>query len=215
MICTIFSFFYKHRNLYIIINKKIEIMLKSEIIYREILESKDKKLTQFALAKKLGFSLSTVNNALKPIASMGAVKIFRTGLKITDREKIILYWASVRNIEKDTIYKTRSSLLPSQIEKSMPAGVIYTAYSAFKFRFKHVPADYSEVYVYHWDLDEIKKRFPESKGPPNVFILKPDKHLIEISKNNTAPLSQIFVDLWNIKEWYAKEFVMALKEEVL
>ena len=30
----------------------------------------------------------------------------------------------------------------------------------------------------------------------------------------TATLAQTFVDLWNLKEWYAKEFLIALENKI-
>jgi hypothetical protein len=156
-----------------------------------------------------------VNNALKPLAEMGAIGILRRGVKITDAEKMLLYWASVRDLGKDIVYSTRADAPPSGIEKGMPPRVAYTAYSAYKFRFGDVPADYSEVYVYSEDVAEIKRRFPPRAGPPNLFVLKPDGRLFGLAKDDIAPLSQVFVDLWNVKEWYAREFAAALKERIL
>ncbi len=188
-------------------------MLKGEFVYREIAESKG-LLTQLAISKILGLSLSTVNGAIRPLVSMGAISVLHRGLKVRDMEKLLLYWGSQRDIESDIVYATRVDASPSQIEKGMPASVVYTAYSAFKFRFGSVPADYSEIYVYG-DAEEIKRRFPPQKGPPNLFVLKPDQRLSELSKSNIAPLSQVFVDLWNLREWYAKEFLKALKERLI
>jgi len=188
-------------------------MLKAEIVIREVLESR-KRLTQLELSKLLGFSLSTINNALKPLAEMGAIEL-KMGIKIVDKHKVLLYWANKRNLQKDIVYRTFVPKEVSEIEKNMPAGIIYTAFSAYKFKFEEVPADYSEVYVYADNIEEIKKRFPLKKGPTNLFVLKLDKRLLEISQQNIAPLSQIFVDLWNIKEWYAKEFIKALEEKIL
>lgn len=185
-------------------------MFKSETVYREIMEMSDARLTQLGLSKRLDLSISTVNNALKPLVAMGAVKILQRGLRVTDREKLLFYWASVRNLEKDVVYSTRSDKPPSEIEKGMPASVIYTAYSAYKFKFGSVPADYSEVYVYSENMEDIRKRFPQQQGPGNLFVLKTDDRLAVLSKDNIAPLSQVFVDLWNIREWYAKEYVKEL-----
>jgi DNA-binding Lrp family transcriptional regulator len=185
-------------------------MFKSEIVYREMVETSDARLTQLGLSKRLGLSISTVNNALKPLVAMGAVKILRRGLRVIDKEKLLFYWASVRNLEKDVVYSTRTAKQPGEIEKGMPASVIYTAYSAYKFKFGSVPADYSEVYVYSENMEDIRKRFPQQPGPANLFVLKTDERLAVLSKDNIAPLSQVFVDLWNIREWYAKEYVKEL-----
>ena len=182
-------------------------MKKSELVYNEIFYSlfKDKKtkFTQLELSKILGISLSTVNNALKPLRRMNAIDIKLRSFSLVNKKKILLYWASIRNLEKDLIYKTRTENI-LEAEKNMPQNIIFTAYSGFKFYFKEVPSDYSEIYVYSNDLEEIKKRFPEKKQPYNLFILKyPDK-----LKFNPALL---FVDLWNLKEWYAKDFLKALE----
>lgn len=190
-------------------------MLKNEIIYREILEHWNEKLSQLGLSKTLGFSLSTINNALKPLVAMGAVTVLPRGLKAVDKEKVLLYWASIRNLAKDVLYSTHAGAQPGAVEKSMPGGIVYSAYSAFKFKFHEVPADYSEIYVYCDTPAEVKKRFPPQKGPPNLFVLKSDRRLFELSKKDIAPMSQVFVDLWNTKEWYAKEYIKRLKEMML
>jgi len=31
---------------------------------------------------------------------------------------------------------------------------------------------------------------------------------------SSIPLAQVFVDLWNLPEWYAKEFVQALEKRI-
>jgi DNA-binding transcriptional regulator YhcF (GntR family) len=191
-------------------------MKKKEWVYREVLyttmELKEKKLTQLSLAQKLKISLSTVNNALRPLVKMGAVDATRMGFRVTDEEKLAAYWASIRNLEKDIKYQTRVDAPVSDIEKSMPSDVIYTAYSGYKFKFGDVPADYSEVYIYASpDMDEIKTRFPELKGPPNLFVLAADPQLARVSKGSIAPSCQLYVDLWNLKEWYAKDFLKALE----
>jgi hypothetical protein len=185
-------------------------MYKSEMVYRELIEFAAEKLTQLGLSKRLGVSISTVNNALKPLVAIGAVKILQRGIRVTDKEKLLLYWASVRDLERDMIYSTRSDKPTSEIEKSMPADVAYTAYSAYKFRFGGVPADYSEVFVYSEGVEEIERRFPRQSGPRNLFVLKTDERLVGLSKDGIAPLGQVFVDLWNLREWYAREFVKEL-----
>ncbi len=171
-------------------------MKKIEFVYREILfqamENKNRKLTQAGLSKSLGLSLSTVNHALKPLRKMGAVRIKQRSLEVVNPRKILLYWASTRNIEKDIIYSTRVQKHAEEIEKAMPWEVVFGAYSAYKFMFNSMPADYSEVYIYSADIEEIKKRFPENKNPPNLFVLKK-----EFEKMTIAHLS---VDLWNLKE---------------
>ena len=126
-------------------------------------------------------------------------------------KKIILYWATIRNIEKDIVLKKRINLLPEEIEKKLPGGTLLTGYSGFKYRFDYVPAEYSEVYVYasKKGIEEIKRRFRFSKGPFNFFVLKKPKVVKEI----TASL--LFVDIWNLPEWYSKDYLKSLEKEMI
>lgn len=187
-------------------------MKRIEEVYREILfqsmEKRNNNMTQSYLAKALNVSLSIVNLALKPLRRMNAVKIKQRSLDIIDKKKILYYWASIRNIEKDIIYKTRVDKPVRKIEAEMPADVLYAAYSAYKFKFKDVSADYSEVYVYSGDILEIEKRFPKNNKVSNLFVLKKDNNLKEITMAN------IFVDLWNLKEWYAKDFLTSMEAKL-
>lgn len=184
-----------------------------EYVYREVLfqtmENKNRSLTQLELSKKLKISLSTVNHALKPLRKMNAVKIKPRSMEITDPKKILYYWASIRNIEKDITYKTYVDMPVRKIENSMPDDITFAAYSAYKLRFKDVPADYSEVYIYG---ENLEKRFPFSNKTPNLFIIKKDPFTETYGKLTT--LAQTFVDLWNVKEWYAKDFLKAMEEKL-
>ncbi|MBI4980995.1 winged helix-turn-helix domain-containing protein [Candidatus Woesearchaeota archaeon] len=192
-------------------------MKQKELIYRELLfqaiEQKKYTFTQLDLAKRFNLSLSVVNYALKPLQQMGAIVIKPRSFDIVDALKILYFWASLRNVEKNIVYKTRIDAPVRTIESELPANIIFCAYSAYKFKFKDVPADYSEVYVYG-DVEEIKKRFPISseKLPPNLFVLEKDEFMKNYGK--TTAMGQTFVDLWNIKEWYARDFLDALKKRI-
>ncbi len=195
-------------------------MKKKELVYREILyksmEMKKNFQTQLELSRELGLSLSTINSAVRQLARFGGIEILKQGFRLMDAEKIATFWASARSVQKDITYATRANMQVSEIEKNMPSGAIYTAYSGFKFQKNNTPADYSEVYVYadNETLLEIKARFPEAKGPANLIVLKSDDRLGKISKNSIAPIAQIYVDLWNLKEWYAKEFRNELEKQI-
>ncbi len=190
-------------------------MKKIEWVYREVLyqyyEHKKRSLTQLGLSKKLNISLSTVHHALLPLQQMGAIGVKLRNFQVLDAAKILYHWASTRNIKKDIVYQTRIELPVRRIEAEMPQDIIFAAYSAYKFRFKDVPADYSEVYVYG-DAEELKERFPPNARSPNLFILAKDPHAREYGK--VATTAQTFVDLWNLPEWYAKEFVIALQKRL-
>ena len=191
-------------------------MKKAELVFREVLygalEKGKGSFTQLGLSESLGISLSTVNNALRPLRQMGAVKVKKMCFDVVSARKLLYYWASVRNLEKDIVYVTRVGFKStvSEVEKGMPPAVVFAAYSAYKFRFNDAPADYSEVYVYcdEESLKDLVKRFPEKKGNPNLFVLRKDFMGSQVS------VAQIFVDLWNLREWYARDFVKALEERI-
>jgi len=194
-------------------------MKKIEVVYREILyravEKKEFNLTQSELSKKLNISLSIINLAVKKLSSLGAVKIQQRSFHVLDIKKILYLWASVRNLEKDIIFHVRLEVPVREIERILP-NILYTAYSAYKFRFNDAPADYSEVYVYadENETETIKKRisnFRVLKINPNFFVLKKDPFL---NLYKEIPLVQIFVDLWNLREWYAKDFITALENKI-
>jgi len=189
-------------------------MKNAEIIYRELLyqaiERKNRVLTQADLARRLNISLSIVNSAIKNIERLGATKLNPRNFHVIDIKKILYYWASIRNLQKDIVYSTRVERPVVEIEKSMPDNIVFGAYSAYKYLFNNVPADYSEVYVYG-DKD-LEKRFPKSKGVPNLFVLKKDSRIDSYGKNTT--IANTFVDLWNLNEWYAKEFTKAMEERL-
>ncbi len=191
-------------------------MKKKEFVYRELLQKKNKKTTQLALSKKLNISLSTVNNSLKPLIRLGAVETKPRSLEIKDREKIIMHWANTRNLEKDIVYSTRAPVSVKKIENSMPANILFTAYSGFKFKYDDAPADYSEVYVYADEKTkkEIEKRFSSNKKTPNLFVICEDSHLRKLSDINIVPAQQMFVDLWNLNKWYAKDFISELRKRL-
>lgn len=186
-------------------------MKKVELVCREILygalETGKARFTQIGLAGALGISISTVNNALRPLRKMGAVRVKRRSFEVVNARKILYCWASIRNLEKDIIYRTRISSTVSEMEKKLPPDVVFAAYSAYKFRFKDVPADYSEVYVYcdEDNLKELVRRLPLRRGSPNLFVLRKD------FLGNQMSVANVFVDLWNLREWYAGDFVKALE----
>lgn len=189
-------------------------MKKGERVYNEILynyyELNKRELTQTYLSTECNTSLSTVNNALKPLKEMNVIKTNPMNFVVLDPYKMLLFWATKRTFVSDIFYKTRIEESVSEIEKSMPEEVIFAAFSAFKIRFGEVPADYSEVYVYAENM--WKERFPERKGPPNVIFLKKERILEKYGKITT--IAQTFVDLWNINTWYAQEFLKELEEMV-
>lgn len=193
-------------------------MQKIEMIWREILfqlfTKNNNKFTQKELAEKFSLSTSTVFQALKPLRKMGAVQVGGRGFVVRDPEKIQYHWANKRNLQKEIFWQTKVDKPVLQIEKEMISQAVFGCYSAFRLRFDDAPADYDKVYIYlpEKKLKYLKKRFPLQKGRSNLFVLKADPFLNEYGQTTT--LSQTFVDLWNLSDWFAKEFINSIKEEI-
>jgi len=194
-------------------------MTKKEILWREILNQaiKNKKLefTQKELAERFSVSTSTVFNALKIPRASGAIEVTGKNFSVRDTEKFLYLWATQRNVNREIIYKTHFPAGPKEIEGMMPDGAIFGAYSAYARKYEDAPADYDKVYVYADPkiLEEIKRRFPKKKGYANLFALKVDP---ELSKFGAAtPDVQTFADIWNLKDWFSKDFLEALKQKII
>lgn len=193
-------------------------MTKKEILWREILhravENKTFKFTQKELAKKFDVSTSTVFNALKIPRESGAIEVTGRNFVVRDIEKFLYLWATQRNLNREIIYRTHFPAGPKEIEGLMPDGVIFGACSAYVKKYQNAPADYDKVYVYAGSemLEEIEKRFPKKKGYANLFVLKSDLLLKKFGA--VTPDVQTFVDIWNLKDWYAKEYLESLKQKI-
>lgn len=191
-------------------------MKKIEIIWREllnsVLENKVRRFEQKALAQKFGFSTSTVFQALKIPRQMGAVRVTGRYFILEDPEKLLYHWASARNIESDILTSLKVNEPILEIEAKMPPEVIFGAYSAARMTLTTPPADYDKIYIYSNDIEKIKERFEIKKGNANLFVLKSDEFLSNYGQ--ATALAQTFVDLWNLKDWYAKEYVKAIKEKI-
>ena len=191
-------------------------MKKIEIIWRELLfqaiETKSRRFTQKELAQKFGFSTSTVFQALKAPRKMGAVRVTGRFFVLEDPKKLLYHWASVRNLEKEIIFKAKVDLPVMEIEGLTPPGAVFAGFGAARHILGEPPADYGEVYVYTYDLGSIKKRFVFEKGRENLIVLKADPFLAQYGQKTT--LGQTFVDLWNLPSWQAKEFTQALEAKI-
>ncbi len=202
-------------------------MKKSQTVYRYLAEAalKDKN-AGFAMrdmARALHISPNTVSLAIKPLERVGAVSRRSNRAGVLDLEKLMAFWAVSRNLEKDIIYRTYVDERETEIEKRMPSEIAFTCYSAYSMLFGNDASDYSGVYAYATEkgLEQIMKRFPEKRlsgksGYSNLIVLKPDQVLEEMIntgtlKRSSVSVPQIYVDLWNNKDWYANEFLKKLK----
>jgi DNA-binding transcriptional MocR family regulator len=192
--------------------KKINRILR-EILYR-VYERNEPFMSQRSLGQACETSIDTVNRLVSKLHQFGSIEKKPLGFRVTNPKKVLLYWASTRNLANDIVYSTYSPDQVSEIEEEMPPGTIFTGYSGYRLRFKDVPTYYEEVYVYA-DPDGVKRKFPEKAiERKNVFVLKSDPHLKKVSKNNAAPLAQIYVDLWQIGEATSERFVLELEKKL-
>lgn len=189
-------------------------MKKIEFIWRHLLDSylDHHRVTwrQQDLAKVFNLSSSTVNLALKPLRELGAVQVGKRGFEITDWEKILYHWANHRRLTADITHQVRVNLPILEIEGRLPDGSIPTAYTAVRERWGEPPAEYAKVYCYHPQPQLVIDRFATEiiPGPANLFVLQADPFLTSLS------LSQLFVDLWSLSDWYAKDFVTLVKDKI-
>ncbi len=200
-------------------------MFKEEAVIREILCEVlygNNAIEQKRISQLLRVSIGLVNKTVTKLERMGAV--FKTGrsYSVTSFKKVLMLWASLRNLQRDLIYSTRVGGSVREIERSLPDGSILSAYTAFNYLFNEVPADYSEVWTYVPEdiLAEVKERFPSNNLPGNLYVLKTNTLLLENSKRyskgiNMVSVPQLYVDLWNIPSWYSKGYIALLERKIM
>lgn len=196
-------------------------MKKEERILREILIGvKENKEIFFQknLSKDCNVSIGLVNKVIKRLELQSSLQKKGKGFSVIDPNKILLYWATRRQIQKEINERYYIKASVETIEKTLPGCVIFTAFSAWRLLKGRVPADYREVYVFvpknHEKMVKLwLKENKPSKGPENLFIIyTDDEHLIKTSKENVAPIPQIFVDLYSIGGISSKYFLRDILE---
>lgn len=193
-------------------------MKKIEFIWRHLLfetiEKRQHFFRQQDLARVFSMSSSTVNLAIKPLRRFGAVHIGGRGFEVVDAEKLLYHWANHRELTGQLSASLAVGLSPREIEQQLPEGTISTAYTAVKERFGDPPADYDKVYCYHSQPTIVSQRFERAvgKGPANLFVMSTDPYMTRYGSHVT--LGQLYVDLWNLADWYAKDFGSVVKGKI-
>ena len=196
-------------------------MLKKEVTWREILIQarlhKKTIFTQKGLADGFDFSVSTVFNALKAARVANIISVSGRNFRLESYQKLLYLWATARAFQKEILFSAYVELDAKKIESLIPAGAEFGLYSAASYIYKIEPADYDHVYLYasEQELEKVLERFPgadaKSKNP-NLIILKKDAWL---DRYGEFSLEQIFVDIWNAPEWYAKDFLRKIEEKLI
>lgn len=200
-------------------------MFKEEAVIREILCEVlygNNAIEQKRISQLLQVSIGLVNKTVARLEQMGAMSKTGRNYSITSYKKVLMFWSSLRNLQRDLIYSTRVSGPVREIERSLPDGSILSAYTAFNYLFNEAPADYSEVWAYVPEdiFSEVEERFPSNNLPGNLYVLKGDELLVENSKRYSKGMSivsvpQLYVDLWNIPSWYSKEYIALLEKKIM
>jgi len=190
---------------------------KTEAVWRHLLVSAwehDRRRSSLSeLSRELQMPASTVHKSLERPRSIGAVRGDSSGIRVLDPRRLQLLWAARRDLERDIVYSTRVALPVREIEARLPASAIPTAYSAFvRHEGVNLVADYEEVVVYGSAL-EMRRRFPQRRGEPNLMVLEPDPLLQRYGP--VAPRCQVYADLFNLPTWQAQRFLNALDRDLL
>ena len=198
------------------------VMLKIETIWHhllnEALEKGQTSYTQQDLARKFGYSISTIHHALVIPTELGAIKKSGKSFALADFQKLLYYWAGSRRLEKDIIFSCYVDKDVRQIESLVYPESVFACYSAYRMRYTEPAGDYSKVYIYSNDIDKQKiyRRMEvdleDREKNPNFYILKKTAGMDDFGKITTLP--QTFVDIWNLPDWYSGEFISQLKEKI-
>jgi len=193
-------------------------MKKNTRVLREILhrvyDQGQYFMSQKDVAKACKVSLDTVHRVVTKLAQFRGVEKRPFGFRVVDPKKCLMYWAATRNLAADVVYTTYSPDSPTEIEQDMPEDTVFTAFSGFVRRFGGGPTDYEEIYVYA-RADEVMRRYPESGAlKTNIYVLRPDPHLIQLSPQGAPPLAQLYVDLWQIGGSTADRFLLQLEQRL-
>jgi hypothetical protein len=195
-----------------------------EVVIREIaceyLEG-GRNFTQLMLSRQLNLSLSLVNSAVRALSEISSVRVAQRGFEVISLNRLLLYWATHRQLSRDIVFTTRVALPVRDLERSMPDEIAFTGYTAYRFLYDEAPADYSEVYVYATveGTSEIRRRFEPNGKVPNLTVMKADPNMEDairnhrLNKSSVCP-AQLFVDLWNMKEWYARDYTDSLSRRL-
>ncbi|MCX6771289.1 MAG: hypothetical protein NTX79_04495 [Candidatus Micrarchaeota archaeon] len=193
-------------------------MFKKEWIYRELacahLQERGAKQTGLALSRKFSISLSTVHHAMLPLKQNGIVAPLARGFRLVSFPRLLAFWGSERRLAREILWQGSAAGV-HEAEKLAPSGAIWGGCTAYKMRYKDVPADYSTLMLYADEkmLPDIMARM-EAKGNVKLLVLKKDRFMKEYSDGGLCPDPQVYVDLWNTPEWYAADFRRALEKRM-
>lgn len=193
-------------------------MKKRDLVIREILyrvyEKNEFFMTQKSLAQTCNVSLDTANQVVKKLFQFHAIEKKPLAFKVVNPQKILLYWASNRNLAADVVYATYSPNPVEEIEKDMLDDAIFTAYSGYRRKFNEPSITYEEVFVYA-DPEGVKRKFAEKPvSAKNIVVLKQDPDMKRVSSGRVVPLAQLYADLWQLGSPLAERLIIELNQRL-
>ncbi len=192
-------------------------------ILERAIERNNITFTEREVADKLNISQNAVFRAIKKTQQFGGMAISKSrvvGCRILDYEKLLNYLGSIRNLSEDIVYTTYvPDVGVSKIEKMLLNFGSLSCYSGYTFLFGNDIADYPYIYSYVLPekISSIKKIFPKKHHFDNLIILKPDIMLADSmrkKKLSTVSLIQMYIDLWQLKDWQADRFMKKILEKI-
>jgi hypothetical protein len=166
--------------------------------------------TVVALASELDLGVSTVHRALSLPAEVGAVHIRSGGgVRVVDPGRLLMLWAGHRRLHADIVDRYRVAGSAPVIERSItnPAAVLGGFGAVVAHLRGNTIADYETVIVYG-EPQIIHRRTvtdPEPGRVTDVIVVEADPLLARYGR--ATPLTQAWVDLFNLPGWQAARFV--------
>ena len=163
-----------------------------------------------ALAGELDMGVSTAHRALSHPVEIGAIDVLGGGgVRVVDPGRLLVVWAGKRRLRRDIVDRFRVTGSAPVVERSIRGRpVVLGGFGAVVARVGgNTIADYETVLVY--GEPRIVKRHDVTDPDPGrvteVMVLDPDPLLVRYGK--VTPLTQAWVDLFNLPGWQAARFV--------
>lgn len=163
-----------------------------------------------ALAGELDMGVSTVHRALSRLAEIGSVDVLPGGgVRVVDPGRLLVVWAGQRRLRRDIVDRFQLPGSAPVVERSI--GNRSAVLGGFGAVVAHMGgntiADYETVLVYGEPRITRRRSIadPEPGRVTEVVVLDPDPLLARYGR--VTPLTQAWVDLFNLPGWQTARFV--------
>jgi hypothetical protein len=163
-----------------------------------------------ALAAELGMGVSTVHRALAHPAEIGSVDVLPGGgVRVVDPGRLLIVWAGRRRLRRDIVDRFQLPGSAPAVEQAISnRAVVLGGFGAIVSHLGgNTIADYETVLVYG-EPHITRRRLivdPDPGRVTEVVVLEPDALLAGYGR--VTPLTQAWVDLFNLPGWQAARFV--------